>query len=95
MIEGAVGSGYQGDIAIDDVSMTPGCRPAARKISPYEAVSYEQIHSFYLYIHDYHNNPKYWERQALANSVNPDQMPHSVASDQGLHCLPLIQQYSK
>ena len=25
-----------------------------------------------------------------ANSVNPDQMPHSVASDLGLHCLPYI-----
>ena len=23
----------------------------------------------------------------MANSVDPDQMPHSVASDQGLHCL--------
>ena len=26
-------------------------------------------------------------------SVAPDQMPHSVASDQGLHCLQLIQQF--
>ena len=24
-----------------------------------------------------------------ANSVDPDQMPHSVASDLGLHCLPV------
>ena len=24
----------------------------------------------------------------LANSENPDQMPHSAASDLGLHCLP-------
>ena len=24
----------------------------------------------------------------LANSVDPDQMPHFVASDLGLHCLP-------
>ena len=31
----------------------------------------------------YHNNPRYWDRQAQANSVDPDQM----ASDQGLHCL--------
>ena len=23
----------------------------------------------------YHNNPKYWDRQAFANSVDPDQMP--------------------
>ena len=26
------------------------------------------------------------------NSVDPDQMLHSVSSNQGLHCLPLIQQ---
>ena len=37
--------------------------------------------------------PKYWDRQAWANSVDPDQMPQNVASDQGLHCLPLIQHY--
>ena len=24
-----------------------------------------------------------------ANSVDPDQLPHSVVSDQGLHCLPM------
>ena len=26
----------------------------------------------------------------MANSVDPDQMPHSVASDLGLHCLPKL-----
>ena len=25
-----------------------------------------------------------------ANSGDPDQMPHSAASDLGLHCLPII-----
>ena len=40
----------------------------------------------------YRKNPKYWDRQPRANSADPDQMPQSVASDQGLHCLPLIQQ---
>ena len=25
----------------------------------------------------------------FANSEDPDQMPHSVASDQGQHCLPV------
>ena len=25
-----------------------------------------------------------------ANSVDPDQMPHSAASDLGLHCLPMF-----
>ena len=29
----------------------------------------------------------YSDRQALANSENPDQTPQYAASDQGLHCL--------
>ena len=29
LIEGAVGHGYTGDIAIDDLSMTPGCIPVS------------------------------------------------------------------
>ena len=29
----------------------------------------------------------------FANSVDPDQMLWNTASDQGLHCLPYIQQY--
>ena len=44
-------------------------------------------------INAYRNNPKYWDRQAFAKSVDPDQTPHNVASDQGLHCLPNRQQY--
>ena len=43
----------------------------------------------------YCNNPKYWDGQAWANSVDPDQMLQNAASDQGLHCLPLIQRYFK
>ena len=34
----------------------------------------------------------YSERQAWANSEDPDEMPQNAASHQGLHCLPLIQQ---
>ena len=34
----------------------------------------------------YHVDSKYWDRQAGANSVDPDQTPHNAASDQGLHC---------
>ena len=37
----------------------------------------------------------YWDRQARANSVDSDNMPNSVASDQDLHCLLLIQQFLK
>ena len=36
--------------------------------------------------------PKCSDRQARANSVDPDQTPQNAASDQGLHCLPLLQQ---
>ena len=35
----------------------------------------------------------YLEGRAWANYVDPDQMPQNVASDQGLHFLPLIQQF--
>ena len=30
-----------------------------------------------------------WWKILLVNSVDPDQMPHCVASDLGLHCLPM------
>ena len=40
----------------------------------------------------YHLNPKYSDKQAWANSVDPDQTPQNAASDQGLHGLQLIQQ---
>ena len=40
-----------------------------------------------------HNDPKYLERQAFANSVDLDQMPQKMVSDQGLHYLPYMQQY--
>ena len=32
----------------------------------------------------------YLDRQAWANSVDPDQIPQNAESDQGLHWLPLI-----
>ena len=38
----------------------------------------------------YRNNPHYWDREAWANSVNPNQM---LQNDQDLHCLPLIQEF--
>ena len=39
------------------------------------------------------NDPKYWDRQVCANSDDPYQKLQNAASDQGLHCLPLIQQF--
>ena len=45
---------------------------------------------FFLEKKCYCNNPKYWDRQAWANSVDQDLMPQN---DQGLQCLPLIQHY--
>ena len=44
-------------------------------------------------VYVYHNKPKYWDRQAWANSVDPDQMQQNGVLDQGLHCLQLIQHY--
>ena len=35
----------------------------------------------------------YSDGQARANSVDPDQTPQNAASDQGLHCWPLTQQF--
>ena len=43
----------------------------------------------------YHNNPKHWDRQVCTNSVDPDQKLQNAASNQGLHCLPLVQHYFK
>ena len=41
----------------------------------------------------YHIYRMYSDRQAWANSVDPDKMPQKMASHQGLHCLLLIQQF--
>ena len=30
--------------------------------------------------------PNYWNRHTRANSIDPEQMPQNVASDQGLYC---------
>ena len=32
----------------------------------------------------------FWRKILLVNNVDPDQMPHDVASDLGLHCLAMI-----
>ena len=39
---------------------------------------------------EYSNDTKYSDRQTKASSVDPDQTPRHAASDQGLHCLPLV-----
>ena len=43
----------------------------------------------------YRNNPKYWDRQAFANNVDPDQMLLNVASNQDLPVFAIQQQYFK
>ena len=40
-----------------------------------------------------YRDSKYWDRQAGANSIDLDQMPQNVGSDQALPCLPLLQQF--
>ena len=52
-------------------------------ISRYEDLNYAS----------YHINPKYWDRQAWADSVDPDQMLKNKASSQDLYCLQFIQQF--
>ena len=41
----------------------------------------------------YHSYIKYLDWQAWANSVDPDQMLQTAASDLGLYCLPIIEQF--
>ena len=43
--------------------------------------------------HYYRIYHMYLDRQAWANSVDPDETPQNAASHLSLHCLPLIQQY--
>ena len=47
-----------------------------------------------FHIPKYRNNPKYWQRHSWSweNSLDLDQTPQNPVSDQGLHCLPFIQQ---
>ena len=41
----------------------------------------------------YHIFPQYSNPGLWANCVDPDQTPQNAASDQGLHCLPIIKQF--
>ena len=41
----------------------------------------------------YYNNPKYWNRHAWTNNVDPEQKLQNAAFDQGLHYVSLIQQF--
>ena len=65
--------------------MLTACKKKTKTLAHYENLSASSA-SAYL------NNPKYWDRNAWENNVDPDQMLHSAASDLGLHCLPFIQQ---
>ena len=47
------------------------------------------VHQGQRQVDRYSIYPKYLDRQTWANSVDPDQMPQNVASDQGLHSLAL------
>ena len=44
-------------------------------------------------IYEYHIYGMYSDKKVWANSVNPDEMLQNAASHQGLHCLPLFQQF--
>ena len=59
-----------------------------REIIMSENASFSPIFSGYSpYTCNYHICRKYSGRKALANSVDPDEMPHNAASHLGLHCL--------
>ena len=47
----------------------------------------------FFYKYSYRIYHMYSDRQAWANSIDPDEMPQNMASHLGLHCLPLIQQF--
>ena len=53
---------------------------------PIIITSADAIFCFTIDLH-YRIYPKYSDRQACANSVDPDQTPQNAASDQGLRCL--------
>ena len=54
----------------------------------YDIISFEQLGPDYYCLY-----PNYLDRQARTDSVDSDQMPIYVASDQGLYCLSIIQQF--
>ena len=60
-------------------------------------LSLQSINCFHLRNnHSYRNDPKYSDRYAWANSVDPDQTAPRGAeeqSDQSLHCLPFSQHH--
>ena len=55
------------------------------------ALSANVFENYYRIYPKYWDRHKYWDRQACAISVDPDQTPQKAASDLGLHCLPQIQ----
>ena len=63
------------------------------EIRKQEVKSLFKLACFRAMFSKYYNNPKYWDRQVLANSVDPDQMLQIALSDQGLHYLAYIQQH--
>ena len=58
------------------------------RVQSFIPVNLTQSHKYDLRI--YHT---YSDWQAWTNSADPDETPQNVASHQGLHCLPLIQQF--
>ena len=68
-------------------------RTPAIQLGPFPFV--DVIYSFqWFYIKgDYRIDRIFSDRQAWANSVDPDETPQNAASHQGLQCLPVIQQF--
>ena len=62
--------------------------PSEKNVSTHKVCLHGEIRKFLIST----DNPKYWDRQTRANSIDPDQMLQDAASDHGLYCLTLIQQ---
>ena len=60
----------------------PACGWGWHHFDTFLVCIYLSYHIYYMYL----------DRQAWANSVDPDEMLQNAASHQGLHCLPFIQQ---
>ena len=66
---------------------------ASNEVSHWCASKDYPQHSFIGKIYIHSNKPKYWDRQVWVNIINPDQTLQTAISDQGVHCLSLIQHY--
>ena len=76
-------------LGVRKVSKTSEMQFFSRFILTFRSVRMAEL----LVLPTYHIYLIYSDRQAWANSIDPDETPQNAASHLGLHCLPLIQQF--